>query len=148
MACGRSWLFLGWGQRVAGSPGGFSKVQVLNLISLLTEHLGEKITPFAGQLVNFFRKVTCPEASICMLSFQIHLYICTLLGKNQLNVLGNNVLGKRQKLCQTLKLHVNELQGIYTKAIIALHLLVAGISPALSAFAVLYVKEAERSCFT
>ncbi|KAG0496362.1 hypothetical protein HPP92_001053 [Vanilla planifolia] len=33
-----------------------SKVQVLNLISVLIEHVGEKITPFAGQLMNFFQK--------------------------------------------------------------------------------------------
>ncbi|XP_028549715.1 importin-11 isoform X2 [Dendrobium catenatum] len=59
-----------------------SKVQVLNLISLLTEHLGEKITPFAGQLVNFFGKMW--EESIGESLLQIQLlealrnFVCSL----------------------------------------------------------------------
>lgn len=33
------------------------QVQVLNLISILIEHVGEKVTPYANQLCQFFYKV-------------------------------------------------------------------------------------------
>ncbi|XP_020578156.1 importin-11 isoform X2 [Phalaenopsis equestris] len=59
-----------------------SKVQVLNLISLLTEHLGEKITQFAGQLANFFRKMWEESVGESLLQIQLlealRNFVCSL----------------------------------------------------------------------
>ncbi|KAH7677914.1 Importin-beta N-terminal domain-containing protein [Dioscorea alata] len=59
-----------------------SKVQVLNLISVLIEHVGDKIIPFASQLSEFFHKMW--EESIGESLLQIQLlaalrnFVCSL----------------------------------------------------------------------
>ncbi|KAK8946844.1 hypothetical protein KSP39_PZI007198 [Platanthera zijinensis] len=59
-----------------------SKLQVLNLISVLIEYVGQRITPFACQLVNFFQKMW--EESIGESLLQIQLlaalknFVCSL----------------------------------------------------------------------
>ncbi|KAG0500825.1 hypothetical protein HPP92_000897 [Vanilla planifolia] len=59
-----------------------SKVQVLNLISVLIEHVGEKITPFAGQLMNFFQKMWEESVNENLLQIQIlaalRNFVCSL----------------------------------------------------------------------
>ena len=51
------------------------QVQVLNLISVLIEHVGEKIIPFASHLVEFFHKV-CLHCSY--LNFLVHVELVCL----------------------------------------------------------------------
>ncbi|KAG9453520.1 hypothetical protein H6P81_006424 [Aristolochia fimbriata] len=48
-----------------------SKVQVLNLISVLIEHIGEKIIPFANKLVDFFQKVWEESTGESLLQIQL-----------------------------------------------------------------------------
>lgn len=48
-----------------------SKVQILNLISVLIEHVGEKIFPFASQLVDFFYKIWEESAGENLLQIQL-----------------------------------------------------------------------------
>lgn len=48
-----------------------SKVQVLNLVSLLIEHVGEKILPFASQLLEFFHKIWEESAGESLLRIQL-----------------------------------------------------------------------------
>ncbi|XP_020265316.1 importin-11 isoform X2 [Asparagus officinalis] len=59
-----------------------SKVQVLNLISVLIEHIGEKIIPFASQLVDFFQKIWEESTGENLLQIQLltalRNFICSL----------------------------------------------------------------------
>lgn len=59
-----------------------SKVQVLNLISVLIEHVGEKISPFASQLVDFFRKIWEESTGENLLQIQLltalRNFVCSL----------------------------------------------------------------------
>ncbi|KAL5974982.1 hypothetical protein ACLOJK_031658 [Asimina triloba] len=48
-----------------------SKVQVLNLISVLLEHVGEHIAPFANKLVEFFEKVWEESTGESLLQIQL-----------------------------------------------------------------------------
>ncbi|XP_058113219.1 uncharacterized protein LOC131256229 isoform X2 [Magnolia sinica] len=48
-----------------------SKVQVLNLMSVLIEHVGEHILPFANKLVEFFQKVWEESAGESLLQIQL-----------------------------------------------------------------------------
>ncbi|XP_008792747.1 importin-11 isoform X3 [Phoenix dactylifera] len=48
-----------------------SKVQVLNLISVLIEHVGEKIAPFASQLADFFHKIWEESTGESLLQIQL-----------------------------------------------------------------------------
>lgn len=48
-----------------------SKVQVLNLISVLIEHVGEKVFPFASQLLDFFQKIWEESTGESLLQIQL-----------------------------------------------------------------------------
>uniref|UniRef100_A0A0E0LQ50 Importin N-terminal domain-containing protein n=1 Tax=Oryza punctata TaxID=4537 RepID=A0A0E0LQ50_ORYPU len=48
-----------------------SKVQVLNFISVLLEHAGEKVIPFASQLSHFFQKIWDESAGESLLQIQL-----------------------------------------------------------------------------
>ncbi|XP_068644201.1 uncharacterized protein [Aristolochia californica] len=62
-----------------------SKVQVLNLISVLIEHIGEKIIPFANKLVNFFQKVWEESTGESLLQIQLLVAL-----RNFVSALGNH----------------------------------------------------------
>jgi hypothetical protein len=48
-----------------------SKVQVLNFISVLLEHAGDKVIPFASQLSHFFQKIWDESAGESLLQIQL-----------------------------------------------------------------------------
>ncbi|KAM3372336.1 hypothetical protein ACQJBY_019302 [Aegilops geniculata] len=48
-----------------------SKVQVLNFISVLLEHVGDKVIPFASQLSQFFQKIWDESAGESLLQIQL-----------------------------------------------------------------------------
>ncbi|KAL6657254.1 hypothetical protein ACP70R_005034 [Stipagrostis hirtigluma subsp. patula] len=48
-----------------------SKVQVLNFISVLLEHVGDKVIPFASQLTQFFQKLWDESAGESLLQIQL-----------------------------------------------------------------------------
>ncbi|XP_010920803.2 uncharacterized protein [Elaeis guineensis] len=48
-----------------------SKVQILNLISVLIEHVGEKLAPFASQLADFFHKIWEESTGESLLQIQL-----------------------------------------------------------------------------
>jgi len=48
-----------------------SKVQVLNFISVLLEHAGDKIIPFASQLSQFFQMIWDESAGESLLQIQL-----------------------------------------------------------------------------
>ncbi|KAJ6822914.1 importin-11 isoform X1 [Iris pallida] len=59
-----------------------SKVQVLNLISVLIEHVGERIVPFASQLMDFFHKIWEESTGESLLQIQLltalRNFVCSL----------------------------------------------------------------------
>lgn len=59
-----------------------SKLQVLNLISVLIEYVGHMITPFACQLVNFFQKMWEESIGESLLQIQLlaalRIFVCSL----------------------------------------------------------------------
>ncbi|PKA62700.1 Exportin-2 [Apostasia shenzhenica] len=59
-----------------------SKVQILNLLSVLIEHVGEKIIPFTGQLATFFQKMWEESIGESLLQIQLLValrnFVCSL----------------------------------------------------------------------
>ncbi|XP_077233045.1 ARM repeat superfamily protein isoform X2 [Tasmannia lanceolata] len=73
-----------------------SKVQVLNLISVLIEHVGVQIVPFANKLVEFFQKVWEESSGESLLQIQLLVALRNFVG----------ALGYQSPICYNMLLPI------------------------------------------
>nr|XP_009380704.1 PREDICTED: importin-11 isoform X1 [Musa acuminata subsp. malaccensis] len=73
-----------------------SKVQVLNLISVLIDHVGDRISPYAHQLSNFFCKIWEESAGESLLQIQLLVALRNFVGS----------LGYQSSICYTMLLPI------------------------------------------
>lgn len=73
-----------------------SKVQVLNLISILIEHIGQQIFPFSNKLVDFFQKAWEESAGESLLQIQLLVALRNFVG----------ALGHQSPICYNMLLPI------------------------------------------